>query len=152
MAGELQPGAQWLHYLKGAAGAIGAAELSGIAGRLEAELLQGTWSSADLEALSGKLAQTLHAIAAYSRPLPGTGETEAADWPAAASLAEQLAALLDGSDYVPREITEQLRQAVAGADARRLVQLIEKYVGDINYRQARVTLQELETTIKRHLP
>ncbi|OAI25442.1 hybrid sensor histidine kinase/response regulator [Methylomonas koyamae] len=152
LAGELQPGAQWLHYLKGAAGAIGAAELSGIAGRLEAELLQGTWSSADLEALSGKLAQTLHAIAAYSRPLLGTGETEAADWPAAASLTEQLAALLDGSDYVPREITEQLRQAVAGADALRLVQLIEKYVGDINYRQARVTLQELETTIKRHLP
>ncbi|WP_445371673.1 response regulator [Methylomonas sp. HW2-6] len=152
LAGELLPGAQWLHYLKGAAGAVGATELSSIAGRLESDLQQGIWSPADLEALSQKLAKTLHTIAAYTNPATENGEDGRADWPAAGRLAAQLATLLDGNDYIPRETTEQLRETVAGAEALRLVQLIEKNIGDINYSQAREILHELETTIKRYLP
>ncbi len=147
--GDTTKTAQWLHYLKGAAGTVGASQLSLAAGRLENTLQRGAPIDADRAALECNLAETLQTIARY---IDSNNSDEAGDWPAANELTGKLRTLLNGSDYVPRELMEQLHHVLTSQNSQQLLQQIERQIDNIDYRQARITLAELELTIKRHLP
>ena len=66
-------------------------------------------------------------------------------------MTDQLCLLLEGSDFVPRDLMEMLKMALPGQNTQRLLQQIEKHIGNIEYRQALNTLAELETFITPHL-
>ncbi|OHX35602.1 hybrid sensor histidine kinase/response regulator [Methylomonas sp. LWB] len=142
--------ANWLHHLKGAAGAVGAIELSRAAGRLESDLQQEVKSAAAKAEFEQTLAATLQTIADYLTDESDVSNANG-DYPTAATLAARLRALLEGSDYVPRDLIEHLRYTVPSADGRRLLKQIEKQIELIDYRQALAALTDLETLVQRHL-
>jgi signal transduction histidine kinase/DNA-binding response OmpR family regulator/HPt (histidine-containing phosphotransfer) domain-containing protein len=137
-----------LHNLKGAAAVLGAVELSRAAANLEDALHAGMPFDACLTACETSLAATLRTIADFT----ATGavadpQNEAADWAAANELAGQLRGLLEGSDFVPNDLIEQLKSALPCPETRLLIKKIEKQVGNIDYGRARVTLAELVSLI-----
>lgn len=137
-----------LHNLKGAAGVLGAVELSRAAASLEDALHAGMPSDACLSACETSLAATLRTIADFTATgVVADPQHEAADWVAANELAGQLRGLLEGSDFVPNDLIEQLKSALPCPETRLLIKKIEKQVGNIDYGQARVTLAELLTLI-----
>lgn len=141
-----------LHNLKGAAGSIGAVELNQTIARLEERLHNGAWIADDISAFEHCLASTLQTIADFTASVTATESGgEVSDWLAATTLTAKLRILLDGSDFVPLELMELLKNALPGPNTRRLLQQIEKQVGNIDYRQALETLAELESLIAPHL-
>ncbi|AMK77521.1 MULTISPECIES: hybrid sensor histidine kinase/response regulator [Methylomonas] len=147
-AGKTEQAVDLLHNLKGAAGVLGAIELSRAAASLEDSLHAGMPFDACLTACEASLAATLHAIADFTAAKAETiREDESVDWLAANALAGQLRGLLEGSDFVPNELIEQLKNALPCPDTLQLVKKIEKQVGNIDYGQARVTLAELVSLI-----
>ncbi|MGZ5001482.1 MAG: Hpt domain-containing protein, partial [Methylomonas sp.] len=150
--GKADQACEWLHNLKGAAGIIGAVELSQAADRLERRLSKGEPAEDSQSALERCLAATLQTIASLTDSI-ATAETEGndSDWAAAGELAGQLRILLDGSDFVPHELISQLKNALTGQDTRQLLLQIEKQVGNIDYVQARDKLADLEAIIGLHL-
>ncbi|WP_230874782.1 response regulator [Methylomonas sp. LL1] len=149
--GKVEQAGAWLHDLKGAAGVIGAVELSRAAARLEDSLHLGAQDQ-EREAFERSLDDMLRNSARLCRQdsaEDANGDTH--DWLVAGHLVGQLRALLDGSDFVPGELMERLKKALPGGNGLRLLHKIEKQVGNIDYRNARGTLDELETTIARHL-
>jgi signal transduction histidine kinase/CheY-like chemotaxis protein len=150
--GKIDQAAESLHNLKGAAGVIGAMDLSRVAARLECTLNSGAPIDEDCAAFERSLAATLKTIAGVSASIAvAESGYEAADWPTANELTGQLRTLLDGSDFVPSELMEHLKSALPGQNTRQLLHKIEKQVGNIDYRQARKTLAELETIVVQHL-
>ncbi len=150
--GELGQATESLHTLKGAAGVLGAIELSQAAARLEDSLSQDMPADKDREFFEHSLAVTLQTIAGLrgSVAIQDSGD-EDCDWPAARELAGQLWLLLEGSDFVPREAVEMLKNTLPGQHTRQLLQQMEKHVDNIDYRQALATLAELEVIIASHL-
>lgn len=149
--GKTELAMERLHNLKGAAGAIGAVALNQSVIRLEERLHNGAWIEDDISAFERYLAATLETIADFTASFTATEvDGKHDDWLAANALAAKLRSLLDGSDFVPHELMESLKKALPGHNTRRLLQQIEKQIGNINYRQALETLTELETLITPH--
>ncbi|WP_020484680.1 hybrid sensor histidine kinase/response regulator [Methylomonas sp. MK1] len=137
-----------LHNLKGAAGVLGAVELSRAAANLEEALHAGMPFDACLAACETSLAETLNTIADFTaKGVVAEEQSQAADWVAANELAGQLRDLLEGSDFVPNDLIEQLKSALPCPETQLLIKKIEKQVGNIDYGRARVTLAELVTLI-----
>lgn len=150
--GDLDQAARWLHHLKGAAGTIGAIELSQAANCLEESLKRGVSIDDDRAILLTRLIDTLQTIALFIAPADDINHgCEACNWPMASQLVCQLQSLLDGSDYVPGDLMDSLRQALPDHTVQHLLQQIEKQVGKIDYQRAQATLSDLETIIKGHL-
>lgn len=149
--GKIGQAAAWLHNLKGAAGVLGAVELSQAAARLEDSLHTGVPVDDDSVAFERSLAATLRTIGRLSSVTMAESSHENCDWAEACGLAVQLRTLLDGSDFVPRELMELLKNALPGQKPRQLLQQIERQIGHINYLQAGDTLAELEALIAENL-
>ncbi|MDD1622695.1 MAG: response regulator [Methylococcaceae bacterium] len=150
--GKIDQAAECLHTLKGAAGVLGATELSQAAARVEDSLSQSMPVDEYRRSFEHCLTATLQTIAGLRGSLASEeGSDENCDWPAARELAGQLWTLLEGSDFVPRESLEMLKNALPGRHTRQLLQQIEKQIDNIDYRQALATLAELETIIERHI-
>lgn len=143
-AGKTEQAVDLLHNLKGAAGVLGAVELSRAAANLEEALHVGMPFDASLPACEASLTATLNTIADFTAMgAVAEPQNQAADWSAADELAGQLRDLLEGSDFVPNDLIEQLKAALPCPETRLLIKKIEKQVGNIDYGQARVTLAEL---------
>ncbi|MBD9354773.1 response regulator [Methylomonas albis] len=151
-AGKTEQALDLLHSLKGAAGVLGAIELSRAAASLEDSLHAGMPVDDCFTACETNLAATLRTIADFSAAeVSDDLQNDTVDWVLANQFASQLRGLLEGSDFVPNELIEQLKNALPGADTRQLIKKIEKQVGNIDYGQARVTLAELVTLIAAQL-
>jgi signal transduction histidine kinase/CheY-like chemotaxis protein len=141
-----------LHNLKGAAGVLGAVELSRVAAGLEDSLLKGVAVDGEMASCEHTLAATLQTIAdlTAAETIADSG-CDSPNWEAASELVVKLHTLLEGSDFVPLELLELLKKALPGPSTRKLLQQIEKQVGNIDYRSARISLAELEAGIAQHL-
>ena len=152
--GDREQAAKWLHALKGAAGVIGATDLNKAATVLEQRLRGGMPLDEDIMVLQRASATIRHAILQLSGSDTVTGgecvEACHCDWAAGISLVDRLCLLLEGNDFVPRELMDSLKNAIPDRYARQLLQQIEKQVDNIDYRQALLTLAELETIITHH--
>ena len=141
-----------LHALKGAAGAIGAMGLSQAAAALEQELSESGCDGAIFMAFETNLARVLATIAEISLVNSKLAvDSGAANWPEASRLAAELKRLLDGSDFVPHELLEDLALATAGTEARELLARLEQQVWRIEYVPAMQTLADLDALVSRHL-
>ena len=150
-AGKNEEAAEWLHGLKGAAGVVGAVELSQAAAALEDKLHDDILLSDCLRACEAALVLTLNTIANLTGPTSAANENSDSDWLAAADLVDNLQALLEGSDFVPQELLEALKIALPGHGTRQLVKEIEIKVGNIDYPRALHALAKLETLIAQQL-
>lgn len=141
-----------LHALKGAAGVIGAAELNKVAAVMESRLLEGTPFDADVMALQRaweSVDQAITLLTDSSQVNEKQAVVAHTDWQEASQLLAQLGELLDGNDFVPRDLFEQLKNVLPEGQCRRLLQQIEKRVDAIDYDPARSILTELLVLIKR---
>lgn len=149
---QFRQAAAWLHNLKGAAGVIGAIELSHAAARLEEEVIEGHAGDA-WDVFKDKFAATLSHIADFTAGDKSAEHIETqADWLVAAQLCAQLQDLLAGSDFVPRALMQQLKRALPAQETQQLLYKIEKQVDNIAYQQADSSLSQLKTIIANHLP
>lgn len=140
-----------LHSLKGAAGVVGAVDLSEIAADLEHRLSEGKVLENDIAILENALTSLQQARQRLeNKVMTETVVDENYDWLEAEKLAVQLRSLLEGSDFVPRDLIDRLALALPGRNTRQLLKQIEKQVNDIDYRQALLTIAKLETIIKQH--
>lgn len=147
--GDTAQTAQWLHHLKGAAGAIGASALSQAAGSLEDKLEQGLVSTSEQTILHRSLTDTLQTLARFTDAQePDTRS----DWKLARQLCEQLRHLLEESDYIPRDVLAHLHEALPAHPQQQLLQRLDKCIDNIDYQQAQGALAELDIVISRHLP
>jgi signal transduction histidine kinase/CheY-like chemotaxis protein/HPt (histidine-containing phosphotransfer) domain-containing protein len=142
--GKTEQAEDLLHNLKGAAGVLGAVELSRAAASLETAWQAATPFHSEFDACESSLASTLSTIAEFTaRASAADLGSEAADWVTAYAVAGELRSLLEGSDFVPNDLIEQLKNALPCPETRLLIKKIEKQVGNIDYGQARVSLAEL---------
>jgi signal transduction histidine kinase/CheY-like chemotaxis protein len=149
---KFQHAVECLHNIKGAAGMIGAIELSHAAARLEEKIIDGNMQD-ELATFKNKLAITLGNIAAFTVSDKSAAKAAtSADWPVAHQLSGELQTLLQGSDFVPHDLMVKLKRALPTQDTQQLLYRIEKQVDNIDYQQAGLSLNELKTIIANHLP
>jgi hypothetical protein len=119
---------------------------------LEDSLLKGVAVDGEMASCEHTLAATLQTIAdlTAAETIADSG-CDSPNWEAASELVVKLHTLLEGSDFVPLELLELLKKALPGPSTRKLLQQIEKQVGNIDYRSARISLAELEAGIAQHL-
>ncbi|MCK9608552.1 MAG: response regulator [Methylomonas sp.] len=143
--------AECLHDLKGAAGVIGATDLSQAAAQLEDQLTGNTLADISTENLARTLEALLQTASRFGTPeIPAEPEDEA-DWSAADKLAKQLRILLDGCDFVPQELIVLLKEALPGQHFQQQLLKLEKQINTIDYRQAEKTLAKMEVIVTHHL-
>jgi len=150
-AGDSGQAAKWLHDLKGAAGVIGAADLSRAAALLENGLRDGARAQIDTAALADSLNTVLQTAARFGNAESAGASGNAPDWRAAGKLAGQLRTLLNGNDFVPHELLVLLQDALPGQNFQRQLRTFEKQINAIDYRQAEKTLADLEAIATQHI-
>lgn len=149
LAGDAEYVAQMLRNIKGAAGIIGAVELSRTAAKLE-EGLPKQMGGNEWSAFEAGLTTVLRSIAALNGKAGSSDlAEEACDWQGAFELAGQLRNLLEGSDFVPYALLECFRNCLPGLALA--VQKFESQVNDIRYDEALQTLIQLQRTIETYL-
>ncbi|MCQ8105873.1 response regulator [Methylomonas sp. SURF-2] len=142
--------ARWLHDLKGAAGVIGATELSRAAARLEESVAAGAPAEIDTAALTQAL-ENLRQTAALFGDSSNSPEYAAADWAVANNFVRHLRMLLEGNDFVPHELINALKDALPSQNLQPLLLKFEKQINTIDYRQAEKTLVQLDAIISQYL-
>jgi HPt (histidine-containing phosphotransfer) domain-containing protein len=149
--GNRDQAARWLHDLKGAAGVIGAAELSRTAAHLEETLTGDATNEIDTTTLSQALDNVLQTASRFHSPLISPTADGEADWAVADKLAKQLRILLEGNDFVPHELITLLKDALPSQNIQPLLFKFEKQINTIDYQQAEKTLANVEAIIRQHI-
>lgn len=137
---------QLAHSLKGVAGNVGASEVFRHAEIIEAKLKSGD-EVPDTGVLRAALAtavssiQGLLAVQSADAALPT--ECEACDCRQASGLLTQLRQLLEDDDFVPHELLVQLREAAVCPEMREAIAVVERHVGELDYKRAREAVERL---------
>ncbi|MGR8929387.1 MAG: response regulator [Gammaproteobacteria bacterium] len=140
-----------LHELKGAAGTVGALELREITVVLEGKVHNPTSLETSLEQFENAFENVRTAASSLEHAVTAHEETVCLRWSEAVALTDQLWTLLEGSDFVPHELLEKLKNVIPDANTRHLLRQIELQVGNIDYRHALQTLAKLQSQIIQHL-
>jgi len=144
--------AELLHALKGAAGSIGAVDLEGLVSELERDLPQSPAPEKRVDELAKAIENIRDTLAGLDDSNVGM-ETGNPDqyWTEAMELSDQLWTLLEGSDFIPHELLENLKNVMVDANAKHLMRQIEIQVGKIDYKRALQTLGQLQSLIAQYL-
>jgi two-component system sensor histidine kinase/response regulator len=145
--GQTAKAAMLIHNIKGASGNLGITDLYNAAERLEAELKRND-VAADLAQFNHAMASALHAIAELHPAESGimaasTTTCDACAWRTSTDHLKKLRALLEGNDYIPHELLEQLKASLTCQSMQQHFLQIEKFVGEFNYNQAVTVLDQL---------
>ena len=152
-AEKRQEAVDYLHRLKGAAANLGAVKVQQVAVVLEGQMQSGTpleGLSAFEQSLAQSLAQALAAIAALGGKSEETAQEASPEecatcrWQQAEALARQLRGLLQGSDFVPHELTGELKEAVGCQLCRSKLAALQRQVDNFDYDNALATLSSLD--------
>jgi CheY-like chemotaxis protein len=150
--GDVATAERGAHSLKGAAGTLGAMELSEDAGRAEAALKAGQGINTALAALSSSLAT---AIANIRAKLPEeTGNGAAADMSDPHSVAEplqRLKHLLESDDGEAADFIIDVRPALSGVLSASEIDALNGHIGNFNFEAALQCLSGIASRLSMNL-
>lgn len=150
--GKVELAIEHLHSLKGAAGVLGAVELSRAAARFEESLRSGEKVTENGAVFEKALHQSFQTIAGMTTSASvRINAAQCSNWRKASEIVAELRLLLDGCDFVPHELIENLKGELLEHSVLQLVRQIEKQVDNIDYQRALSTLIKLEDIIEQHL-
>lgn len=144
-----------VHNIIGASGNLGAVDLYHISLRLEKELTSNSpiTSMAQFNATITSAFQAIDALTItddiFGKSSISMCEKCAAN---AAGTFVKLRALLEGNDYIPHELMEELKTSLPCRSIQQDLQKIEKFVSDFKYEQAITLIERLNCTVENNLP
>ncbi|WP_109096226.1 PAS domain S-box protein [Azospirillum sp. TSH64] len=147
------------HTLKGTAATIGAMELSGLAGRVEAGAMTVPPAVEDglLDRLADALARVVEGIGSLGRPVaditPMPEPPASASLPrdmlrAAQSLSERLGGLLIAGDPEAGDLADALACLLAGSPVTSLAERVNRHAGAFDFDDASTALTELRDRLR----
>ena len=140
-AGDFNTARELAHKLKGVAGNLGATSLHAATGRLEGELKAGRHDPATFTAFLDEFNRTMFAISGL-RQVKIRRQAPASNARALAEIAREIDALLEENSFVPAELLDEFRASLP-ASKQEQFDMLQKYIGDIQYAKARQALHAL---------
>ncbi|MEY3288343.1 MAG: hypothetical protein RLZZ419_585 [Pseudomonadota bacterium] len=145
-AGSLVTAREKVHSLKGAAGNFGAVRLHAAAEILEAELKKGTPTTAALNHFMAAFHQTMSVISAPSGPDTTVLPVTAGNHDELLLSVAELDELLKEQDFISEDLLNALKMHLA-AEQLELFTRLRQLVHDLDYKSARLLLQQLITSV-----
>jgi PAS domain S-box-containing protein len=145
-AGSMVIAREKVHSLKGAAGNFGAVRLHAAAETLEAELKKGLPTTTALNHFMAAFHQAMSAIAAQSGPDIALLSVNAGNYDELLLLVAELDELLQEQDFIAEDLLNTLKTHLA-PEQLELFTRLRQLVHDLDYKNARLLLQQLVTSV-----
>jgi len=146
--GNIKDAASLLHQMKGAAGNIGAISLLHATQSLESELKNGHTPN-NIETFNQALSEILASILSVETQLLQDNigiQCKKCNWQHAAILFKQVQTLLDGYDYIPHEIINELKENIPCQPIHNKLDSFTQHIDATDYDSAKSVLESIICT------